>query len=234
MYFYLLCSLFVNLCQYVTLSEIMNAFVVQQSTIMLLYRQISNHCTKSKNGDEKMDWLDEVRIKAKKRNKILFSLQNPLIEAIQDLVNQHNHRTVALWAFALADETVEKLRQKYPNEDRPQNAVALSRAWAAGQVKMPVAKHAILDVHAFAKEITCLEDIAFCHAVGQACSVVHTTGHAMGFPVYDLTALVIQHGIDSCKDFVDQRVTEYFDKMAYCKTIHTDNQYTWADFMREN
>ena len=36
---------------------------------------------------------------------------------------------------------------------------------------MRAAQRAILDVHAFAKEIKSLEDIALCHAIGQACGV---------------------------------------------------------------
>ena len=39
---------------------------------------------------------------------------------------------------------------------------------------MPVAKKAILECHAMAKELTDIADIALCHAIGQACSVVHT------------------------------------------------------------
>lgn len=178
-----------------------------------------------------MDWLEEVREKAAKKNMVLFSKENALIQKIQHLVSQQNHRTVALWAFELADETVEMLRQKYPSEKRPQNAVALCRAWATGQINMPAAKRAILDVHALAKEITSPEDIAHCHAVGQACSVVHTAGHAVGFPVYDLTALVRRYGVDDCKDIVEQRAADYFDKMLYWKANYEDNQYTWADFM---
>lgn len=49
---------------------------------------------------------------------------------------------------------------------------------------MPMARHAILQAHAVAKEMGSLEDIVLCHAIGQACGVIHTKGHAMGFPIY--------------------------------------------------
>jgi hypothetical protein len=55
---------------------------------------------------------------------------------------------------------------------------------------MPIAKKAILNVHSFVKEITLEEDMALCHAIGQDCDVVDRKGRAIGFPVYDLTAIV--------------------------------------------
>lgn len=178
-----------------------------------------------------MEWMDEVRAKAARKNQVLFSHNNPLIQQVQRLADQQNHRTLILWAFELADETVETLRTRYPGEARPQNTVALCRAWAAGEIKMPVAKRAILDTHAFAKEITSPEDIALCHAVGQACSVVHTVGHAVGFPVYELTALVRRHGIDGCAEIIERRAEAYCDRMRHWRQHHADHPRPWADFM---
>jgi hypothetical protein len=86
------------------------------------------------------------------------------------------------------------LEEKYPNEDRPRKALEATKSWASGKVKTPTAKQGILKCHAFAKEITLHEDIALCHSVGQACGVVHANGHAIGFPVYDLTAIVYKYG----------------------------------------
>ena len=40
--------------------------------------------------------------------------------------------------------------------------------WAAGRIKMPIAQKKILDCHALAKELDRKEDIAACHAIGQA------------------------------------------------------------------
>lgn len=57
---------------------------------------------------------------------------------------------------------------------------------------MPVAKRAILDVHAMARDMDDPADAALCHAVGQRCSCVHTPKHALGLPVYELTATYIR------------------------------------------
>ena len=83
----------------------------------------------------------------------------------------------------------------------------------------------------FAKEIEDKEDIAICHSIGQACAVVHTAGHAIGYPLYDLTAIIYRYGIERCKDAVEQRKQEYIEKVTYWNIHLGDYQGTWADFM---
>ena len=78
---------------------------------------------------------------------------------------------------------------------------------------MPIAKRAILDCHAMAKELTNPADIARCHAVGQACSVVHTAGHALGYPMYELTAIVLELGLDDCREPIEHRVRYYEQRL---------------------
>lgn len=96
---------------------------------------------------------------------------------------------------------------------------------------MPVAKRAILDCHAVAKEIDDKEAIALCHAVGQACAVVHTVGHALGFPIYDLTATICRCGSDDFASAVLARKNDYIDKLFYWREHSSDPVYTWAPFM---
>ena len=94
-----------------------------------------------------------------------------------------------LWAFDLAAESVAELERKYPDERRPREALEAARDWAAGNIKMRLAQRKILDCHAFAKGIDCKEDIAICHAVGQACACLLYTSFpylidaADGFPI---------------------------------------------------
>lgn len=129
-------------------------------------------------------WLAEVSAKAKRHNQILFSKGSSLLDNLRHLIGQANRRVLILWALELAGETVLKLTERYPEDLHPREAITASRAWAAGEIKMPIAKRAILNCHAMAKELTDSADIARCHAVGQACSVVHTAGHALGYPLY--------------------------------------------------
>ena len=125
------------------------------------------------------------------------------------------------------------LAEKYPEDHRPREAVGASRAWAAGEIKMPIAKQAILSCHAMAKELTNPADIARCHAVGQACSVVHTAGHALGYPMYALTAMVLEHGLDDCREPIEQRLMDYEQRIRYWMEYEKNCQQYWAGFLKK-
>lgn len=176
-----------------------------------------------------MDWMAEVEMRLKRGNQLLFAEDSALLADLNALIQEQNRRTLALWAFELADEAVQTLSERYADETRLKTAVQLSREWAAANVKMPVAKQAILQAHAVAKELDSLENQALCHAIGQACSVVHTPGHALGFPIYELTALVRRHGTPACQPIVEARVKRYAERIEYwCERT---SEYEWAAFM---
>ena len=177
-------------------------------------------------------WLTEVRAKAKRHNQILFSKDNLLLDNLRHLIGQANRQALILWALELAEETARELAEKYPEDHRPLEAIAASRAWASGEIKMPLAKRAILNCHAMAKELTAPSAIARCHAVGQACSVVHTAGHSLGYPMYALTAIVLEQGLDNCRDTVEQRVMYYEQRLRYWMEFEKTCQQNWAGFLK--
>ena len=178
-------------------------------------------------------WFAEVKAKAKRKNQILFSKDSLLLTDLCQLIAQANRRALILWALELAEETTRELAEKYPENHRPREAIAASRAWAAGEIKMPIAKQAILNCHAMAKELENPTDIARCHAVGQACSVVHTAGHALGYPMYALTAIVLEHGLDDCRDSIEQRVMYYEQRLRYWVEYEKTCQQNWAGFLKK-
>ena len=178
-------------------------------------------------------WFAEVKAKAKCKNQILFSKDSLLLTDLCQLIAQANRRALILWALKLAEETARELAENYPEDHRPQDAIAASRAWAAGEIKMPIAKQAILRCHAMAKELINPADIARCHAVGQACSVVHTVGHALGYPLYELTAIVLEQGLDNCRDTVEQRVMYYKQRLRYWMEFEKTCQQNWAGFLKK-
>ena len=179
-----------------------------------------------------MDWLDEVRIKFKRKNQILFAKDAEYLQDLALLFRGQSHRTMVLWAFELAAESVARLEEKYPDEPRPREALEAAQAWAAGKIKMRLAQRKILDCHALAKEIDCKEDIALCHAIGQACAVVHTAGHAMGYPMYELSAIIYRLGIENCSEAVEQRKREYISKLFYWNEHVCEYVGEWADFLK--
>ena len=178
-------------------------------------------------------WLTEVRAKAKRHNQILFSRDSLLLAELSRLIEQTNRRALVLWALELAEETPRELAEKYPEDHRPREAIAASRAWAAGEIKMPIAKREILNCHAMAKELADPADIARCHAVGQACSVVHTAGHALGYPMYALTAMVLEHGLDDCREPIEERVMYYEQRLRYWMEYEKSCQQNWAGFLKK-
>ena len=178
-------------------------------------------------------WFAEVKAKAKRKNQILFSKDSLLLTDLCQLIAQANRRALILWALELAEETTRELAEKYPENHRPREAIAASRAWAAGEIKMPIAKQAILNCHAMAKELTASADIARCHAVGQACSVVHTVGHALGYPMYELTAIILEQGLDGCRESVEQRLMYYEQRLRYWVEYEKTCQQNWAGFLKK-
>ena len=178
-------------------------------------------------------WFTEVKAKAKRKNQILFSKDSLLLTDLCQLIAQANRRALILWALELAEETARELAEKYPEDPRPREAIAASRAWAAGEIKMPIAKRAILNCHAMAKELADPADIARCHAVGQACSVAHTAGHAMSYPIYELTAIVLELGLENCREAVEARVRDYEQLLRLWTEQEQTDCRDWADFLRE-
>lgn len=178
-----------------------------------------------------MNWTDEVKIRLKKKNQVLFAKDSEYLQDLIALFQNQSHRTLALWAFDFAAESITVLEGKYPNEKRPQEALEAAQDWAAGKIKMRLAQRKILDCHAFAKEIECKEDIAMCHAIGQACGVVHATGHAIGYPIYDLTSIIYRLGIENCLETVEVRKQKYIEKLFYWNQHLCDYEGEWAHFM---
>lgn len=178
-----------------------------------------------------MDWVAEVTLKLKQGNAILFSKSNPLLLELSDFIAQSTHQALILWALEFAAEIAENLQIEYPHAQRLLNAVIMSDQWSRGDIKMRVAQHAILDAHAVAKELTIKEHIALCHALGQACGVVHTPKHALGLPMYELSALVYAHGILECKALVESRVSQYVNRLRYWQQQALLIERPWASFI---
>ena len=111
------------------------------------------------------------------------------------------------------------------------DAVRLARQWSRGEVKMPVAKAAILACHAVAREEVSPEAAALCHAVGQACAVVHARGHALGFAVYELTAIARREGVEDCRARVEARVCEYVSRLLRAEEEAANAPGPWAGFL---
>jgi len=99
---------------------------------------------------------------------------------------------------------------------------------------MPTAKRAILDSHAVAKEIDDTEYGALCHAIGHAGATVHVETHALGLPIYELTALVLKYGKDIFPKPVSEKIIYYCDRLLYWQENTDKLGFDWADFLLDD
>ena len=98
---------------------------------------------------------------------------------------------------------------------------------------MPMARRAILEAHAVAKEVDDPEYGDLCHAIGHAGATVHVGTHALGLPIYELTALVIKCGKEAYEEPVKEKIAYYIERLKYWQenTDHLDLE--WATFLSE-
>lgn len=173
----------------------------------------------------------DVEIKLKKRNQMLFSRDSQCLQELIKLIQLQNHRTLVMWALDCAKLTLEQFEARYSYERRPRICLELCNAWARGKVKMPIAKHAILDSHAVAQEINNSEYGALCHAIGHAGATVHVETHALGLAFYELTAIVLKYGKDNFSKPVSEKINYYYNRLLYWKENTDKLGLDWADFL---
>lgn len=178
--------------------------------------------------------FSDVENKIKRRNKILFSRDSECLQDLIKLIELQSHRTIVMWAFDCAEMPLEQFEAKYPNEHRPRICLELCEDWARGKIKMPVAKRAILDSHAVAKEINDMEYGALCHAIGHAGATVHVETHALGLAFYELTAIVLKYGKDNFTEPVIDKINYYYNRLLYWQENTDKLNLDWAAFLLDD
>ena len=160
-----------------------------------------------------MTAAEDMRRRRLRGNTILFSKDGEYLIPLSDYLNTMDRRAVVIWALGLADDA--------------------AWLWAGGREKMSLARRFILDCHAAAHDMIDPADAALCHAIGQACSVIHTTKHALGFPLYDLTATALSAGDCDIDKLLDAKLSLYFDRAVAAVRALTSFQGDWAPFMNK-
>ena len=159
---------------------------------------------------------------------ILFTRDSPCLSRLSEDLNAADRRTVVIWALENAARVADVLEASHPDDPRPSAAVSACTLWSMGDVLMPVAKRAILDVHAMARDMDDPADAALCHAVGQGCSCVHTPKHALGLPVYELTAAFLRSGGDQSS--IERIMDAYLDTLGRA-VLEAQKPRIWAGFL---
>ncbi|MDD3398745.1 MAG: hypothetical protein PHW93_04020 [Candidatus Methanomethylophilaceae archaeon] len=172
-----------------------------------------------------------VEAKLKKGNRLLFDRHSQVLEGLVTLMDSQDRRTLVAWALDCAQHPLQEFEARYPSEARPRRCLELCRDWAQGKVKMPVAKRAILDCHAVAQDLRNPEHEALCHAIAQGASTVHVRGHALGLPIYELTAIVIRLGGQDYQGAVQEKADWYLERLRYWESHVDDLGWRWAPFL---
>lgn len=140
------------------------------------------------------DPFDDIRLKRRRGRALLLDEGSACLQGLLAALAACDRLTVTRWALVAAEPVAERLAAAFPQDTGPRDCLRLAWLWARGALSMRQARPAILTVHAMAARCASPEHAALCHALGQACSAVHSPRHAKGLAFYELTALVRRHG----------------------------------------
>lgn len=150
-----------------------------------------------------------VKSRYKRKNKLLVRPYDQMFKSlITDLQNADRKR-ICLWSIALATKELEDLHihGDYGSECVCKTSIQMASYWMSGLTTMEYARKFILMAHQYAKFDESKNNIYgcnMCHAIAQACSVVHTVDHAMGFPIYHLTAKLLESKFYEMEDYANE------------------------------
>ena len=126
-----------------------------------------------------------------KVHKMLSDWDAPYIQSLVKLIETQSKQTLAFWAVDYSERVILPLWSKYyPDDLRPQNALAAAREWLSGAIKLPQAKALILECHAAAREADVQPAAqAAARAIGQSASTIHSARHCIGLALYGAIAV---------------------------------------------
>ena len=179
--------------------------------------------------------IEAVETRIHNKNKILFAKSDPQLEKLATRLEQTSKRVAILWALEQATRIVMELDFKYPDNDLFDQSLNLASMWMQGQIKMPQAKKAILALHQLATSFesspdTYLDGLKI-RALAHGLATIHSQRHAIGLPLYYLSALVMRNR--DCYDLaVETRIAQYHDSLEYYQSHLDQCQVTWAKFLK--
>ncbi len=166
--------------------------------------------------------------------KILVAMDDPRLQSLAEAVGRQNHRTLVLWTADCAQRVLALYEQRRPGDMRPREALQAARAWARGEIKMPLARRAALASHRAATEVDPSDMIACAaaRAMGHVVGTVHVPTHAMGFVLYALTAFLRTAGYPEHEDEVILKECQWLmDRLVYWEANAGKEKGPWAAFL---
>lgn len=108
-----------------------------------------------------------------------------------ELIKVTDQKILATWAIDCVERYMYLLEDKYPNENRPRNALNILHKWMNGELKMWDARKATYPALAAARELEKTDKVA-CQ-IARACShtlaTCHVPTHSEGSAMYVVSAL---------------------------------------------
>ncbi len=122
---------------------------------------------------------------------VKFPLTHYKDRRVVKLLKRIDSKTLAVWAIDCAERVIPYFEEKYPNDNRPRNAIETLQAWIrTGVFKMAVIREASLSSHAAAREVNGDNPArSAARSAGQAVATTHVPTHAIGAAVYALQAI---------------------------------------------
>jgi hypothetical protein len=108
--------------------------------------------------------------------------ENPGVASPQTL-SEADRRIVAVWAADCAERVLGLFEAEAPDDDRPRDAIARTRAFARGELGVAEARRRFV-AHAAAREVGNPAAAAAARAAAQAASIPHMGAHALGAAAY--------------------------------------------------
>jgi len=99
-----------------------------------------------------------------------------------------DHRLLAIWAAACAEHVLPLFESVQPSDPRPREAIAQTRAWVRGEIKMTQSRAAAGDAIDAARPLKGAPRFA-AYAAAQAAVVAHVAAHELGAAAYAIKAV---------------------------------------------
>ena len=165
--------------------------------------------------------------------RLVVTRESTCLQPILELIEEQKHRTLALWRIECAEHVLPIFEKKYPQDNRPREALEAAKAWMRGKIKMPVAKKAAHAAHNAATEVA-NEDPAACaaaRAIGHAVGTIHVETHAIGVVMYAITAFLYGAEQEDADKVITKELGWFYDRLLYWEANTDSIDTTWASFL---
>ena len=105
------------------------------------------------------------------------------------LLDVARHRLLASWAADCAEHVLALFTVKYPEDDRPRQAIETARAWSRGEATVGDARQAAFATHAAARSASDAAAREVARAAGHAVATAHMADHELGAAFFAIKAV---------------------------------------------